>query len=234
MLELRDVVVDYGDVRALWGASLAVEKGAIVALVGANGAGKSTTLKAISRIVPIRSGSIFFEGEPIHTLASHQVVARGVVHVPEGRRLFPKMTVKENLLVGSHVPEARRKRSEALERVFALFPKLKERENQLAGTLSGGEQQMVAIGRGLMAQPKVLMLDEPSLGLAPIIVKEVFAIVRRLRDEGITVLLVEQNTAQSLAIADRGYVMENGRITLSGTGAELLENEHVKKAYLGA
>lgn len=234
MLELRDVAVDYGDVRALWGASLTVEKGAIVALVGANGAGKSTTLKAISRIIPLSGGSIHFEGEPIHTLASHQVVARGVVQVPEGRRLFPKMTVLENLMVGSHLPAARQKRAEALERVYAFFPKLKERAHQLAGTLSGGEQQMVAIGRGLMAQPKVLMLDEPSLGLAPIVVKEVFAIVRRLRDEGITVLLVEQNTAQSLAIADRGYVMENGRIMLSGTGRELLENEHVKKAYLGA
>lgn len=234
MLEVRDLAVDYGDVRALWGASFSVGKGVVVALVGANGAGKSTTLKAISRIIPVSGGSITFEGEPIHALASHQVVERGVVHVPEGRRLFPKMTVKENLLVGSHAPGARRKRAEALEWVYSLFPKLRQREEQLAGTLSGGEQQMVAIGRGLMSQPKVLMLDEPSLGLAPIVVKEVFQIIQRLRNEGMTVLLVEQNTAQSLAIADQGYVMENGRITLSGTGQELLENEHVKRAYLGA
>lgn len=234
MLEVRDLVVHYGDVQALWGASFAVGQGQVAALVGANGAGKTTTLKAISRLVPVSSGSIHFQGQPIHQLPSHQVVELGIVQVPEGRRLFPMMTVKENLLVGSHVPPARPHRAQTLEWVYSIFPKLREREGQLAGTLSGGEQQMVAIARGLMSRPKLLMLDEPSLGLAPIIVKEIFSIVERLRQEGITVLLVEQNTAQSLAVADHGFVMENGRIILSGSGKELLENEHVKKAYLGA
>ncbi|MFO7173785.1 MAG: ABC transporter ATP-binding protein [Bacillota bacterium] len=234
MLEVKDLTVHYGDVQVLWGASFTVGQGEVAALVGANGAGKTTTLRAISRLVPVTGGEIRFQGEPIHHLPPHRVVELGIVQVPEGRRLFPMMTVKENLLLGSHIPSARAHRARNLEWVYSLFPKLKERENQLAGTLSGGEQQMVAIARGLMSRPLLLMLDEPSLGLAPIVVREIFAIVQRLREEGITVLLVEQNTAQSLAIADRAFVMENGRIVLSGTGRELLENEHVKRAYLGA
>lgn len=234
MLEVQDISVFYGDVQALWGASLSVGKGEVAALVGANGAGKSTTLKAISRLVALSRGSISFEGRRIDQLPSHKVVELGVVQIPEGRRLFPLMTVRENLLMGSHIPGARPHRGETLRWVFTLFPRLEERAEQLAGTLSGGEQQMVAIARGLMSRPKLLMLDEPSLGLAPIIVREVFEVIVRLRSEGITVLLVEQNTAHSLAIADRGYVMENGRIVLGGPGRQLLEDDHVRKAYLGA
>ncbi len=234
LLELADVQVFYGDVQVLWGATLAVGTGEIAALVGANGAGKSTTIKAISRLVPLAAGSVTYDGVPITALPPHRVVELGIVQVPEGRRLFPKMTVYENLLVGSHIPGARPHRAENLQWVYSLFPRLEERATQLAGTLSGGEQQMVAIARGLMSRPRLLMLDEPSLGLAPLVVQEVFRVITRLREAGITILLVEQNTAHSLAIADRGFVMENGRVVLGGTGRELLANEHVKKAYLGA
>jgi branched-chain amino acid transport system ATP-binding protein len=234
LLELREVTARYGDVQVLWGVSLSVEKGEIATLVGANGAGKTTTLKTISGVVPATSGEILFDGNRIDRLASHEIAARGIAHVPEGRRLFPLMSVKENLDLGALGREARRRRSESFERVFTLFPKLKERQAQIAGTLSGGEQQMVAIARGLMARPRLLILDEPSLGLAPIIVQEMFETIRTINGEGITVLLVEQNVRKSLKLASRAYVLENGRVVLEGRGADLLDDQRVQEAYLGA
>jgi branched-chain amino acid transport system ATP-binding protein len=234
LLELRDVTARYGDVQVLWGVSLAVREGEIATIVGANGAGKTTTLKTISGAVACASGQILFNDEHIERLPSHRVAARGIAHVPEGRRLFPMMTVRENLELGAVSSAARRHRSDTLDHIFSLFPKLRERERQMAGTLSGGEQQMVAIGRGLMARPRLLMLDEPSLGLAPIIVREMFDIIRRLNGDGITVMLVEQNVQQSLKLADRAYVLENGRVVLEGAGSQLLDDERVRAAYLGA
>jgi len=234
LLELRDVTARYGDVQVLWGVSLSVREGEIATIVGANGAGKTTTLKTISGAVASAQGQILFDSEHIEKLPSHRVAARGIAHVPEGRRLFPMMTVRENLDLGAISPDARRHHAETLDQVFTLFPKLKEREQQMAGTLSGGEQQMVAIGRGLMARPRLLMLDEPSLGLAPIIVREMFDIIRKLNEDGITVMLVEQNVQQSLKLADRAYVLENGRVVLEGAGRELLDDERVRAAYLGA
>lgn len=234
ILELKNVTARYGDIQVLWGVSLAVREGEIATLVGANGAGKTTTLKAISGVVNATNGQIIFDGENIEKMSSHEIAARGIAHVPEGRRLFPMMSVRENLQLGAVSREARQKRAETLEHVYSLFPKLRERQQQMAGTLSGGEQQMVAIGRGLMARPRLLMLDEPSLGLAPIIVREMFEIIRRLNEEGITVLLVEQNVQQSLKLADRAYVLENGSVVLEGTGSALLGDERVREAYLGA
>lgn len=234
LLELKDVTARYGDVQVLWGVSLTVREGEIVTLVGANGAGKTTTLKAISGVVHTTSGQILFDGENISKLASHDIGERRIAHVPEGRRLFPMMSVKENLELGAVNCQSRRQRAETLEQVYSLFPKLKERDQQMAGTLSGGEQQMVAIGRGLMARPRLIMLDEPSLGLAPIIVREMFEIIRKLNQEGITVMLVEQNVQQSLKLADRAYVLENGKVVLEGTGSALLGDERVREAYLGA
>jgi branched-chain amino acid transport system ATP-binding protein len=234
ILELADLTAGYGDVQVLWGVSFAVREGEIVTLVGANGAGKTTSLKAVSGVVPATGGRIMFDGNRIDKLASHRIAALGISHVPEGRRLFPMMTVRENLELGPASREARKSREESIQHVFSLFPRLKERESQMAGTLSGGEQQMVAIGRGLMAKPRLLMLDEPSLGLAPIVVKEMFEIIKRVNQEGITVLLVEQNVQQSLKIADRAFVLENGRVVLEGAGAELLNDERVREAYLGA
>jgi branched-chain amino acid transport system ATP-binding protein len=233
LLELKDVAAGYGRVQVLWGVTLSVREGEIATLIGANGAGKTTTLKTISGVVPLQAGQILFSGERLSLLPSHEVAARGVVHVPEARRLFPSLTVRENLELGAVTPAARRKRTESLERIFTLFPRVSERQQQLAGTLSGGEQQMVAIGRGLMACPRLLMLDEPSLGLAPRIVQEMFDIVRTIRSEGISVLLVEQNVQQSLKLADRAYVLENGSIVLEGTGEELLKDDRVREAYLG-
>jgi len=234
LLELADLTAGYGDVQVLWGVSFAVREGEIATLVGANGAGKTTSLKAVSGVVPATGGRIMFDGNRIDKLASHRIAALGISHVPEGRRLFPMMTVRENLELGPASREARKSREESVQHVFSLFPRLKERESQMAGTLSGGEQQMVAIGRGLMARPRLLMLDEPSLGLAPIVVKEMFEIIKRVNQEGITVLLVEQNVQQSLKIADRAFVLENGRVVLEGAGAELLNDERVREAYLGA
>lgn len=234
MLTVKDIEVYYGDVQALWGSTLQVEKGQVGALIGANGAGKTTTLRTISGLLKPVRGSIEFEGHRLDKLQPHQIVELGVVQVPEGRHLFPMMTVRENLEVGSTIRSARRQRKENLDWVMSIFPRLRERESQLAGTLSGGEQQMAAIARGLMSRPKLLMLDEPSLGLAPILVREIFGIVQKLKSLGVTVLLVEQNTSHTLAIADQGFVLENGRVVLQGTGQELLNNEHVKKAYLGA
>jgi branched-chain amino acid transport system ATP-binding protein len=234
LLKLTDVAAQYGDVQVLWDVSLEVRRGEIVTLVGANGAGKTTTLKTISRVAPIAAGRILFDGERIDLMPSHRIAALGIAHVPEGRRLFPLMTVQENLDLGAITPQARSKQRKSLELIFWLFPRLKERRLQMAGTLSGGEQQMAAIARGLMAKPRLLMLDEPSLGLAPLVVREMFEIVANIKREGITVLLVEQNVQQSLKLADRAYVLENGRIVLEGTGSELLDDERVRTAYLGA
>ena len=233
LLELQDVEVAYGDLPALRGVSLVVEEGETLSVVGANGAGKTTMLRAISGLLRPRAGRILLDGARLDQMPSHVIVARGVVQVPEGRKIFPGLTVKENLELGSYVAAARAHRRESLERVFGLFPRLAERQRQAAGTMSGGEQQMLAIGRALMARPRILMLDEPSLGLAPIIVQEIFRIIAEINRLGTTVLLVEQNTRQALSLSRRGYVLENGRIALEGTGAELLGNEHVRRAYLG-
>ena len=233
LLELRGVEVAYGDLPALRGVSISVEAGETLSVVGANGAGKTTMLRAISGLLRPRAGQILLDGVRLDTLPSHAIVEHGLVQVPEGRKIFPSLTVLENLEMGSYVAAAKARRGEGLAQVFALFPRLAERRGQAAGTMSGGEQQMLAIGRALMARPRVLMLDEPSLGLAPIIVKEIFRIIGEINELGTTVLLVEQNTRQALALSRRGYVLENGRVVLEGSGAELLGNEHVKRAYLG-
>ncbi|MEA2718163.1 MAG: branched-chain amino acid transport system ATP-binding protein [Candidatus Eremiobacteraeota bacterium] len=233
MLEVNAVAVAYGDVQVLWDVSLRVDRGEIVTLLGANGAGKTTLLRAISRTVPVRAGTIVLDGERLDRAPSSRIVELGIAHVPEGRRLWPDMSVEDNLLLGSYPRRARAEVRTSLDYVFALFPRVAERRRQIAGTLSGGEQQMVAIGRGLMSRPSILMLDEPSLGLAPIIVAEMFAAVSRINAEGTTVLLVEQNVRQALEIATRGYVVETGRVVGSGTRAELLASDEIKKAYLG-
>jgi branched-chain amino acid transport system ATP-binding protein len=233
MLEVEGIDVFYGDVQVLWDVSFEVKKGEVVALIGGNGSGKTTTLSTVSSLLKPRKGSVIYEGQPIHTRAPHDMVNLGIAHVPEARRLFPEMTVRENLLLGALTPEAKKTRPETLEKVFTIFPRLKEREKQQAGTLSGGEQQMAAIGRGLMSRPRLLMLDEPSLGLSPILVGDIFRVIKEVHAEGVTVLLVEQNVFRTLEIADRAYVLENGRVVLQGSGAELLANDHVRKAYLG-
>jgi len=233
VLEVRDIDVFYGDVQVLWSVSFNVRQGEVVALIGANGAGKSTSLKTVSGLLRPMRGEVVFLGEQIHTIAPYRLIERGLALCPEARRLFAEMTVDENLDMGSLRGEAKKRRNRTREWVFELFPRLKERRRQLAGTLSGGEQQMVAVGRGLMALPKLLMFDEPSLGLAPILVRELFEVIRKIRQEGATVLIVEQNVKQTLELADRAYVLENGRIVLQGAGRELRANEHVKTAYLG-
>jgi len=233
MLEIKNIDVFYGDVQVIWDISFEVKQGEIVALIGANGAGKSTTLKTISGILRPRRGEILFNDIPLHRLEPYKLIETGIVHVPEARRLFVEMTIEENLDMGSLKGEAKKEREITKQLVFELFPRLLERKRQLAGTLSGGEQQMLAIGRGLMGKPKLQMFDEPSLGLSPILVKDIFNVIKRIKEEGTTVLIVEQNVKQTLAIADRAYVLENGRIVLQGTGESLLKNEHVKTAYLG-
>lgn len=233
MLEIKNIDVFYGDVQVLWDVSFEAKSGEITALIGANGAGKSTTLKTISGILRPRKGGIFMDDRPLHTVEPYRLIETGVVHVPEARRLFVEMTVDENLDMGSLKGEARAEREKTREEVFNIFPRLRERRGQLGGTLSGGEQQMLAIARGLMSKPKLLMFDEPSLGLAPILVREILDVIKRIRDEGTTVLIVEQNVKQTLAIADSVYVLETGKIVLHGTGKELLNNEHVKTAFLG-
>jgi branched-chain amino acid transport system ATP-binding protein len=232
LLELTDVEARYGPIKALHGVSLRVDEGQAVSLLGANGAGKTTTLRAISGLLPVRRGTIEFEGERIDGLRSSQVVRRGVAHVPEGRQLFPTMTVRENLELGA-AARGGGGRAAALDGVFALFPRLRERERQLAGTLSGGEQQMCAIGRGLMAGPRLLLLDEPSLGLSPVMVRLIFANLAQINGLGTTMLLVEQNVARALQLSHRGYVIENGRIVLDGTREILQGSGHIKQAYLG-
>ena len=234
LLDVRDLDFAYGDVQVLRGVSLNVNPGEIVTLVGSNGAGKTTTLRNISRLLRPRAGTLAFDGHDLTHLASHQVVELGVVQVPEGRRVFPEMTVLENLRMGSYIASARAEREKNLERGLTLFPRLRERIGQFAGTLSGGEQQMLAIARGLMARPRLLVLDEPSLGLSPLLVRTIFDTIVQINAQGTSVLLVEQNVYQSLRIAARGYVLETGRIALSGTGSELLSNDRVKAAFLGA
>lgn len=233
MLEVKDLRVNYGGIEALKGISFEVNEGEIVTLIGANGAGKSTTLKAISGLVSMASGSIVYNGETISGFDSQKIVNRGISLVPEGRRVFPNLTVLENLKIGAYLRSDKEGIEADIERMYGLFPRLKERNWQMAGTLSGGEQQMLAVGRGLMAKPKVIMMDEPSLGLAPLIVRDIFDIIRRINDEGVTVLLIEQNANAALKIADRGYVLQTGHMTLSGTGQELLNDESVREAYLG-
>jgi branched-chain amino acid transport system ATP-binding protein len=233
MLDAKHIDVYYGDAQALWDVSFSVKQGEIVTLVGSNGAGKSTTLKAISGLVPPSSGEILLEGNRIDRTPAHRIVELGVAQIPEGRRLWPGLSVQENLELGAYIPAARAMRAETMEWVFQLFPLLRKRRTQLAGTLSGGEQQMLAIGRGLLSRPKLLILDEPSLGLAPLLVGEVFETIQKINGEGMTILLVEQNVNHALAISNRGYVMETGRIVISGSGKELLADDHVKTAYLG-
>jgi branched-chain amino acid transport system ATP-binding protein len=233
VLEIRNLTAGYGDVPVLWGVSLSVPPGQVVALIGANGMGKTTLLRAISGVIRPSGGSIQVGDEDVTGLRASAVAAQGVAHVPEGRQLFPAMTVRENLIVGAYLPRAKASRTDSIERVYTLFPQLRERHAQLAGSLSGGEQQMLAIGRGLMLCPQLLMLDEPSLGLAPLLVEEIFLTIARLRDEGMTILLVEQNVQQALRLAEMGYVLENGRITLEGRASELLNNPEVQSAYLG-
>ena len=231
ILEIKNLSVSYGGIEAIKNISLDVEAGSIVTLIGSNGAGKSSTLRSIAGIVKAKSGEVLFEGENILGLSPDQIVKRGVTLVPEGRRVFPNLTVAENLHVGAYLRKDDIKPD--LEYVYELFPRLKERSWQFAGTLSGGEQQMLAVGRAMMARPKLIMMDEPSLGLAPLIVQGIFDIIRTINKAGITVLLIEQNANMALKVADYAYVMQTGEITLSGTGAELLENEEVKEAYLG-
>jgi branched-chain amino acid transport system ATP-binding protein len=233
LLEIRDLSFAYGDLQALWSVDLAVETGEIVSVVGANGAGKSTLLKNISRTVRGRAAVLSFDGQDLRDMAAHDVVELGVVQVPEARRIFPDMTVLENLRVGSYSRRSRADRARNLDRAFSLFPRLSERQKQLGGTMSGGEQQMLAIARGLMANPRLLLLDEPSIGLAPLLVTNIFETIAEINRQGTTIVLLEQNVYQSLRISHRGYVVELGRIVLHGTGAELAENDHVKKAFLG-
>ena len=231
ILEIKDLVVSYGGIEAVKGISMEVPEGQIITLIGANGAGKSTTLKSISGIVKPKSASILFNGEEICGKTPDYIVSKGITLVPEGRRVFSNLTVAENLKIGAYLRKDNIKAD--MEYVYSLFPRLKEREWQLSGTLSGGEQQMLAVGRALMSRPKVIMMDEPSLGLAPLIVKDIFEIIKTINKEGITVLLIEQNANMALKVADKGYVMETGVIKMEGTGADLLANEEIKEAYLG-
>jgi len=233
LLEVAAIVAAYGEVRALWDVSLRVDEGEVVTLLGANGAGKTTTMRVLSGLLRPLAGSVTFAGERIHRLAPPRIVQAGLIQIPEGRRLWPRMTVLENLELGAYAPHLRARRRETQDWVFSLFPRLAERRRQLAGTLSGGEQQMLAIGRGLMSRPRLLMLDEPSLGLAPILVREVFNIISQINARGVTVLLVEQNVRQALEIAHRGYVLETGRVVRSGSARDLLEDPEIKRAYLG-
>ncbi|HEY5960506.1 MAG TPA: ABC transporter ATP-binding protein [Polyangiaceae bacterium] len=233
MLEVRKLNVAYGDLQVLWNVDIDVDDGEIVAVVGANGAGKSSLLKCLSRLVGEQSGSMAFGDVDLVRAKSHDAVACGIVHVPEGRHIFSELTVMENLRMGSFLPAARRKRQQNLARAFELFPRLAERRDQQGGTLSGGEQQMLAIARGLMAGPKLLLLDEPSLGLSPLLVKQIFQIISEIHRQGTSVLLVEQNVRQSLKLCHRAYVLERGRVVMTGRGRDLMHDEHVKTAFLG-
>ena len=233
MLELKDLTVAYEKVQVLWDISFSIKAGEVVTLLGSNGAGKSTTVKTIQGILKPKSGSIKFMDKHIEGLPAYKIVDKGIALVPEGREIFPKMSVFENLILGAYVPRAKESLDESLEWVLTLFPKLEERKKQLAGTMSGGEQQMLAIARALMSKPKLLMMDEPSLGLAPVIVLQVFEIIKKLHEEGVTILLVEQNVHNALEIADSAYVLEKGKVILEGKGIELLDDEYVKSAYLG-
>ena len=233
LLSVKDLEVYYGVICALKGISFEVNEGEIVTLIGANGAGKTTTMQSVVGLIPSRAGSVVFDGNDITKTPCHKIVHLGMTQVPEGRRVFQELTVYENLLMGAYSNKTNATFKEDLERIYTLFPRLLERKNQIAGTLSGGEQQMLAMGRALMSKPKLLMLDEPSMGLSPLLVDQVFDIIKSINKSGTTILLVEQNAGKSLAISDRGYVLENGKIVLSGTGKELMESEDIKKAYLG-
>jgi branched-chain amino acid transport system ATP-binding protein len=233
VLAVRNIDVGYGEVQAVWDVSFGVGAGEVVTLIGANGAGKTTILKTLCGLLVPRRGQILFDGKDVGGLAPYDLVARGLVLIPEARQLWPGMTVRENLEMGAYSRSARGQRARTLESVHAMFPQLEKRARQKAGTLSGGEQQMCAIGRGLMARPRLLLLDEPALGLAPLLVREVFAALKRIREQGVTILLVEQNVHHALALADRAYVLETGRVTLSGTSAELARDPRVQQQFLG-
>ncbi|MCE2762429.1 MAG: ABC transporter ATP-binding protein [Acetobacteraceae bacterium] len=233
MLEVRNISAGYGSFRALFGVSIEVRAGEAVGVIGPNGAGKTTLLRVISKIINPESGQVMMQGQDLRQVAAHRVVEMGIAHVPEHRRLFPRLTVEENLRMGAFHPEARRRFAERLDFVYELFPRMKERRDQLAGTMSGGEQQMCAIGRALMSGPKLLLMDEPSAGLAPVIVQQVFDLVRRIRAEGYTVLIVEQNIQQVLQVVDRAYLLEVGTIKQSGKAADLLASPEIRRAYLG-
>jgi branched-chain amino acid transport system ATP-binding protein len=233
VLRVKGIEVFYGDLQALRNVSLAVDEKEIITIVGSNGAGKSTTLMTLSGILHPRAGEIFFQEKPIHHIPPCRIVEMGIVQIPEGRQLFPTLTVLENLEMGAQFPRAKKVRKETIGWVLQLFPRLQERKSQLAGTLSGGEQQMLAIGRGLMSLPELLMLDEPSLGLSPILVKTIFKIIKEINQQGTTILLVEQNVFHSLTLSHRGYVLENGSIVLSGSGQDLLKNQYIRQSYLG-
>jgi branched-chain amino acid transport system ATP-binding protein len=233
MLSLAAVSAGYGSFRALFDVSLDVPQGEAVGVIGPNGAGKTTLMRVISGLVPLRGGAMTFDGRPVGGLPAHRMVEQGIAHVPENRRLFPRLSVEDNLRIGAFIPAARARFAEQLERVYALFPRLKDRREQLAGTLSGGEQQMCAIGRALMSGPKLLLMDEPSAGLAPLVVQQVFELVHRIRAEGLTVLIVEQNVQQVLEVVDRAYLLEVGSIKLAGTSAELKGNDFIRQSYMG-
>ena len=234
MLEIKDLNVFYGAIHALKGISLTVDEGELVSLIGAIGAGKTTTLHTISGLLTAASGSITLDGKDLQKVAPNRIISMGLAHVPEGRHVFARMTVEENLRMGAYIIKDQKKISENLENVYSHFPRLKERSRQLAGTLSGGEQQMLATGRALMTNPKIVLMDEPSMGLSPLLVKEIFSIIQELHESGITILLVEQNAKMALAVSDRAYVLETGCISMSGKASELAEDDRVRKAYLGA
>jgi branched-chain amino acid transport system ATP-binding protein len=233
MLSLAAVSAGYGSFQALFGVSLEVPQGEAVGVIGPNGAGKTTLMRVISGLLPMRDGLMIMDGRPVGGLPAHRMVEQGIAHVPENRRLFPRLSVEDNLRIGAFIPQARQRFAEQLDRVYNLFPRLKDRRDQLAGTLSGGEQQMCAIGRALMSGPKLLLMDEPSAGLAPLVVAQVFELVRRIRSEGLTVLIVEQNVQQVLDVVDRAYLLEVGAIKLAGTAAELKDNSFIRKSYMG-
>lgn len=233
MLEIKDIEVYYGVIQAIKGISFEVNEGEVIALIGANGAGKTTTLQTITGLISPKKGQILFEGQDITRVPAHKIVSMGMAHVPEGRRVFAQLSVLDNLKLGAYTRRDKEELEETLIRVYKRFPRLEERKNQIAGTLSGGEQQMLAMGRALMSHPKILLMDEPSMGLSPIFVNEIFDIIQEVSKGGTTVLLVEQNAKKALSIADRGYVLETGRIVLEGNAKELLDNAQVKKAYLG-
>ena len=234
MLEIKDLNVFYGVIHALKGVSLTVGEGELVSLIGANGAGKTTTLHTISGLISASSGTITLDGQDLQKASPHRIINMGLAHVPEGRHVFARMTVEENLRMGAYILKDQKKINENLEKVYSHFPRLKERWRQLAGTLSGGEQQMLATGRALMTDPRIVLMDEPSMGLSPLLVKEIFSIIQQLHDSGITILLVEQNAKMALAISDRAYVLETGCIAMSGKASDLAEDDRVRKAYLGA
>ncbi len=233
MLSLAAVSASYGSFQALFGVSLEVPQGEAVGVIGPNGAGKTTLMRVISGLLPMRDGLMIMDGRPVGGLPAHRMVEQGIAHVPENRRLFPRLSVEDNLRIGAFIPQARQRFAEQLDRVYNLFPRLKDRRDQLAGKLSGGEQQMCAIGRALMSGPKLLLMDEPSAGLAPLVVAQVFELVRRIRSEGLTVLIVEQNVQQVLDVVDRAYLLEVGAIKLAGTAAELKDNSFIRKSYMG-